>query len=99
MEERIENNEMMELKNEDNCESTDSCSNSGRGGAGLLGLGLAVVGGAVYLWKNKEKIKQKRIDKKIAKMESLGYTVTKNEEPSEEVKDINDSDVEETTEE
>lgn len=97
MNEEIKTNEMMEQESE-NYETEGSTSNGGRGGAGVIGAVLAVGGLAVYAWKNRDKIKQKRINKKIAKMESLGYTVTKNEEPSEAVEE-KDSNEEESSEE
>lgn len=100
MNENYENNELMELeKLEDNNGPINSDSDGGnRGGAGLLGVGLAVVGGAVYLWKNKEKIKQKHTEKQIAKWEKKGYTVTKCQDLEEEVnEELTES--EETSEE
>lgn len=86
MNENYENNLMVELEETESFEPTELGGDTGkRNGAGLLGVGLAVVGGAVYLWKNKDKIKQKHIEKQIAKWEKKGYMVTKIQDSEEEV--------------
>ena len=88
MNENYENNEMMELEGMESYEPTElGCDTGKRSGAGLLGVGLAVVGGAVYLWKNKDKIKQKHVEKQIAKWEKKGYTVTKIQDSEEVVEE------------
>lgn len=50
------------------------------GVSALVGLGMA--GYAAY--KNRDKIKAKRIEKKIAKLEKLGFTVIRNDQAEEE---------------
>lgn len=82
----------MELENEDieieevegelyDPEYSDS-SNGNRGGALAIGGGIvaALVGGGIYLCKNKDKIKAKRAEKQIAKLEKQGYKVYKTTE-------------------
>ena len=65
-----------------------------------LSIGLAVVGcvtGAVYYFKNRDKINEKKIEKQIAKLEAKGYVVTKPFEES--VEDDDDGEDENVQEE
>lgn len=65
----------------------------------LAGLGLAAcAGGAAYVVKNREKIKEKKLKKQIAKLEKAGYLVAKPEEIMDEIVGIDDLDEEESKE-
>ena len=66
----------------DNYDDTDE---SGSGKFGLAGIltGVLAIGAGALIWKNKEKIKQKKIEKKIADLEKLGYVVCEQEDKHE----------------
>lgn len=78
-EQYYENQEVIDIQDED-VEVVDS-NGEPAGSKGLLGLalgigvGIAVAG--VAAWKNRDKIKQKRVDKQIKKLEKKGYVVSK----------------------
>lgn len=79
MELENENMEIEEVEGDLYDPEYSESSNGNRGGALAIGGGLvaALVGGGIYLWKNKDKIKAKHLEKKIAKLEKQGYVVYK----------------------
>lgn len=73
---------MMETVNEEiETEETMEAESSGGIGIGkiLIGVGCAVVGGGVALFKNRAKLSAKQDEKRIKKLEKKGYVVLKAE--------------------
>ena len=77
MELENENIEIEEVEGDVYDPEYSESSSGNRGGALAAGVGLvaALVGGGIYLWKNRDKIKAKRTEKQIAKLEKKGYKV------------------------
>lgn len=55
----------------------EETGNNGIIGKIAIGAGVALVGGAIALWKNRHKIKAKRDERAANKLRKKGYTVSK----------------------
>ena len=99
---------MMEMTNEvvdvvdtmDEVAETVAESKGGLVGGILTGVGIVGVGAAcVALFKNRDKIKEKKLKKQIAKLEKAGFVVAKPEDLMEDLlDDIDDLDEKESEE-
>lgn len=81
-----------EATNNTEVQGTYTESDTSSNGGGSKGLGVLVVGaliaGGVGLFKNRDKIKAKKEEKQIKKLEKKGYVVYKAEEVCEEAEDL-----------
>lgn len=101
MSEQYYENEVIDIQDEDVdvVETTEEATESKNGLLGLvIGGAVAVVGAGVALYKNRDKIKQARVNRQIKKLEKKGYCVSKPIPAIEVVPDEVDEE-EETTEE
>lgn len=81
-----------EATNNSEAQETYTESNTSSNGGGSKSLGVLVVGaliaGGVGLFKNRDKIKAKKEEKQIKKLEKKGYVVYKADDICEEVEDL-----------
>ena len=78
------NEEIMNVENEEVIgevvDTYEELENSGKGLLGTIVAGVVLVGaGAVLAYKNRDKLKKKRTEKLIRKLEDQGYKVTEPE--------------------
>ena len=80
MSEQYYENEVIDIQDEDVdvVETTEEATESKNGLLGLvIGGAVAVVGAGVALYKNRDKIKQARVNRQIKKLEKKGYCISK----------------------